>query len=168
MKAVEAFRKKTRKYFRKEHTALQTKEEILEFEKAHKILEEKIRQDEIKNNFMAFVKCMWPEFIEGKHHKEIADKFDQIAKGKIKRLIINMPPRHTKSEFASFLLPAWMVGRKPNLKIIQTTHTTELALRFGRKAKTLIDSPEYQKVFNTRLREDSQAAGKWETEHGGE
>ena len=100
---------------------------------------------------MAFVKCMWPEFIEGKHHKEIADKFDQIAKGKIKRLIINMPPRHTKSEFASFLLPAWMVGRKPNLKIIQTTHTTELALRFGRKAKTLIDSPEYQKVFNTRL-----------------
>ena len=76
---------------------------------------------------MAFVKCMWPEFIEGKHHKEIADKFDQIAKGKIKRLIINMPPRHTKSEFASFLLPAWMVGRKPNLKIIQTTHTTELA-----------------------------------------
>ena len=168
MKAVEAFRKKTRKYFRKEHTALQTKEEILEFEKAHKILEEKIRQDEIKNNFMAFVKCMWPEFIEGKHHKEIADKFDQIAKGKIKRLIINMPPRHTKSEFASFLLPAWMVGRKPNLKIIQTTHTTELALRFGRKAKTLIDSPEYQKVFNTRLREDSQAAGKWETEQGGE
>ena len=66
---------------------------------------------------MAFVKCMWPEFIEGKHHKEIADKFDQIAKGKIKRLIINMPPRHTKSEFASFLLPAWMVGRKPDLKL---------------------------------------------------
>ena len=61
-----------------------------------------------------------------------------------------------------------MVGRKPDLKIIQTTHTTELALRFGRKAKTLIDSPEYQKVFNTRLREDSQAAGKWETEQGGE
>ena len=168
MKAVEAFRKKTRKYFRKEHTALQTKEEILEFEKAHKILEEKIRQDEIKNNFMAFVKCMWPEFIEGKHHKEIADKFDQIAKGKIKRLIINMPPRHTKSEFASFLLPAWMVGRKPDLKIIQTTHTTELAVRFGRKAKTLIDSPEYQQVFKTRLKEDSQAAGKWETSQGGE
>ena len=79
-----------------------------------------------------------------------------------------MPPRHTKSEFASNLLPAWMVGRKPNLKIIQTTHTTELAIRFGRKAKTLIDSPEYQQVFKTRLREDSQAAGKWETEQGGE
>ena len=79
-----------------------------------------------------------------------------------------MPPRHTKSEFASNLLPAWMVGKKPDLKIIQTTHTTELAIRFGRKAKTLIDSPEYQQIFKTRLREDSQAAGKWETEQGGE
>ena len=61
-----------------------------------------------------------------------------------------------------------MVGKRPDLKIIQTTHTTELAIRFGRKAKTLIDSPEYQSVFKTRLREDSQAAGKWETEQGGE
>ena len=69
-----------------------------------------------------------------------------------------MPPRHTKSEFASYLLPSWMVGRKPNLKIIQTTHTTELAIRFGRKAKTLIDSQEYQSVFKTRLREDSRTA----------
>ena len=168
MKSLEELRKKTRKYFRKEHTQNQTAEEILEFEKAQKILEKKFKQDLIHNNFMAFVKEMWPEFIEGRHHKEIADKFDKIATGKIKRLIINMPPRHTKSEFASFLLPAWMVGRKPNLKIIQTTHTTELAIRFGRKAKVLLDSPEYQKIFETRLDPDSQAAGKWETEQGGE
>jgi hypothetical protein len=72
-----------------------------------------------------------------------------------------MPPRHTKSEFASFLLPAWMIGRKPKLKIIQSTHTTELAVRFGRKAKNLMDTEEYKSVFPTRLREDSQAAGKW-------
>jgi len=83
-------------------------------------------------------------------------------------LIVNMPPRHTKSEFASTLLPAWMIGREPKLKIIQTTHTGELAVRFGRKAKTLIDSPEYQEIFQTRLREDSQAAGRWETAQGGE
>ena len=76
-----------------------------------------------------------------------------MAEGKLKRIIINMPPRHTKSEFSSFLLPAWMVGRKPDLKIIQTTHTTELAIRFGRKAKNLIDTPEYQSVFKTRLKE---------------
>ena len=130
--------------------------------------DEKKKQNSVQKDFLSFVKHVWPEFIEGKHHKEIADKFNKLALGKIKRLIINMPPRHTKSEFASYLLPSWMVGRKPDLKIIQTTHTTELAIRFGRKAKTLIDSPEYQSVFKTRLREDSQAAGKWETEQGGE
>ena len=131
-------------------------------------LSEKKKQFQVNDDFLSFVKHVWPEFIEGKHHKKIADKFNKLAKGEIKRLIINMPPRHTKSEFASYLLPSWMVGRKPNLKIIQTTHTTELAIRFGRKAKTLMDSPEYKEVFKTRLREDSQAAGKWETEQGGE
>ena len=79
-----------------------------------------------------------------------------------------MPPRHTKSEFASYLLPAWMVGRNPKLKIIQATHTGELAIRFGRKAKNLIDSEEYSKIFQTRLQEDSKAAGRWETAQGGE
>ena len=131
-------------------------------------LSEKEKQIKVQDDFLTFVKHVWPEFIEGKHHKKIADKFNKLAKGEIKRLIINMPPRHTKSEFASFLLPAWMVGRKPDLKIIQSTHTTELAIRFGRKAKTLIDSPEYQQMFKTTLREDSQAAGKWETSQGGE
>ena len=131
-------------------------------------LAEKKKGSHVKSDFLNFVKHVWPQFIEGSHHKIIAEKFNDIANGKIKRLIINMPPRHTKSEFASNLLPAWMVGRKPDLKIIQTTHTTELAIRFGRKAKTLIDSPEYQQIFKTRLREDSQAAGKWETEQGGE
>jgi len=126
------------------------------------------KRDKIKNNFMSFVKHVWPEFIEGSHHKKIADKFNRIAKGELKRVIINMPPRHTKSEFSSFLLPAWMIGRNPKLKIIQSTHTTELAVRFGRKAKTLMDTEEYKQIFDTRLREDSQAAGKWETQQGGE
>ena len=79
-----------------------------------------------------------------------------------------MPPRHTKSEFASYLLPSWMVGREPKLKIIQTTHNAELAVRFGRKSKNLIDSEEYQKIFKTTLQEDSKAAGRWETAQGGE
>ena len=131
-------------------------------------LSEKKTKSKVHDDFLSFVKHVWPEFIEGAHHKKIAEKFNLIAQGKLKRLIINMPPRHTKSEFASFLLPAWMVGRKPNLKIIQSTHTTELAIRFGRKAKNLMDSLEYKQVFDTRLREDSQAAGKWETEQGGE
>ena len=129
---------------------------------------EKKIQRKAKDDFMSFVKACWPEFIEGPHHRVIAQKFNDLANKKINRLIINMPPRHTKSEFASYLLPAWMVGRNPKLKIIQATHTGELAVRFGRKAKTLIDSEEYSKIFETSLREDSQAAGRWETAQGGE
>ena len=124
--------------------------------------------NEIRNDFLTFVKHMWPDFIEGSHHKIIAKKFNQLASGEIKRLIVNMPPRHTKSEFASYLLPAWMIGKTPNLKIIQATHTAELAVRFGRKAKHLMDTEEYKKVFPTRLMEDSKAAGRWETDQGGE
>jgi len=131
------------------------------------VAEKKIK-NHAKNDFMSFVKAVWPEFIEGPHHRVIAKKFNDLATGKITRLIVNMPPRHTKSEFASFLLPAWMVGRTPKLKIIQATHTGELAVRFGRKAKTLIDSEDYKKIFDTTLREDSQAAGRWETAQGGE
>ena len=130
--------------------------------------DQKTKESLIREDFLSFVKHVWPDFIEGKHHKEIADKFNKLAAGKIKRLIINMPPRHTKSEFGSYLLPAWMVGKNPKLKIIQSTNTTELSVRFGRKAKQLMDSAEYKEVFKTRLREDSQAAGKWETEQGGE
>ena len=154
--------------FRKDFTEHLSYEELQHLKRLKNSFEKKDKVEKISNDFMSFVKEMWPEFIEGRHHKEIADKFNDIANKKIKRLIINMPPRHTKSEFSSFLLPAWMVGRNPKLKIIQSTHTTALAIRFGRKAKTLMDSPEYKKVFETRLREDSQAAGKWETEQGGE
>jgi predicted phage terminase large subunit-like protein len=129
---------------------------------------EKKIQNRAKTDFLSFVKCVWPEFIEGSHHRHIAEKFNKLASGEINRLIVNMPPRHTKSEFASYLLPAWMVGRNPKLKIIQATHTGELAIRFGRKSKNLIDSEEYHKIFDTRLQEDSKAAGRWETAQGGE
>ena len=138
------------------------------FKQMQLLLAEKKIQNKAKNEFLSFVKCMWPDFIEGSHHRHIADKFNKLATGEINRLIINMPPRHTKSEFASYLLPAWMVGRDPKLKIIQATHTAELAIRFGRKAKNLIDSEEYGKIFETRLQEDSKAAGRWETQQGGE
>ena len=135
-------------------------------------LERSVALDEarpnITKNFLSFVKYVWPEFIEGSHHKIINKKFNDLAEGKIKRLIINMPPRHTKSEFASYLLPAWMIGRKTSLKIIQATHTADLAIDFGRKTKNLVDEKNYQELFKTRLQEDSQAAGKWKTEQGGE
>ena len=93
-------------------------------------LAEKHIKNKAKDDFMSFVKAVWPEFIEGAHHRVIAQKFNDLATGKITRLIVNMPPRHTKSEFASYLLPAWMVGRNPKLKIIQATHTGELCLLY--------------------------------------
>ena len=126
-------------------------------------------QNQAQKHFLPFVRSVWPEFLEGSHHKIIAKKFENLADGKIKRLIVNMPPRHTKSEFASFLLPAWFVGRKPKSKIMQTTHTGELAIRFGRKVRNLMDSPEYKKIFpKSFLQPDSMAAGRWETAQGGE
>ncbi len=138
------------------------------FKQMQLLLAEKKIQNKAKDDFLSFVKCVWPDFIEGSHHRHIADKFNKLATGEINRLIINMPPRHTKSEFASYLLPAWMVRRDPKRKIIQATHTAELAIRFGRKAKNLIDSEEYSKIFKTTLQEDSKAAGRWETSQGGE
>ena len=124
--------------------------------------------EESRSSYLTFVKKVWPDFIAGSHHKIFAKKLEDVSRGKIKRLIVNMPPRHTKSEFASYFLPAWMIGKNPKLKIIQATHTAELAVRFGRKAKHLMDTEEYKEVFPTRLMEDSKAAGRWETEQGGE
>jgi predicted phage terminase large subunit-like protein len=133
------------------------------------ILEHLKKLEAAEKNFLPFVRHVWPEFISGYHHRKIAKKFEDISRGKIKRLIVNMPPRHTKSEFASFLFPSWLVGNNPKLKIIQTTHNTELAVRFGRKMKNLIDSDLYKQVFDkVAISADSKAAGRWETNHGGE
>ena len=120
-------------------------------------------------DFMAFVREMWPGFINGAHHKVMAKKFEEIASGKIKRLIINMPPRHTKSEFASYMLPAWFLGKFPNKKIIQCSNTAELAVGFGRKVRNLVGSEQYSKIFpDVNLRSDSNAAGRWSTNANGE
>jgi len=132
----------------------------------NKLLE---KQERNQNNFLGFVKEVWPDFVQGYHHKIYAEKLDRVAKGELKRLIVNMPPRHTKSEFASHLFPAFFMGRHPKAKLIQTTHTGELSIRFGRKTKNLLESDEYERVFpNVTLATDSKAAGRWESNHGGE
>jgi len=124
--------------------------------------------EECQKDFLTFVRSMWPQFITGRHHEIIAEKLSRVASGELKRLIINMAPRHTKSEFASFLFPAWMMGRTPSMKIIQATHTTELAVNFGRKTKNLIDSEGYREIFpKVELAADSKASGRWDTQAGG-
>ena len=133
-----------------------------------KALLEMDRVQRCRESFLFFVKQMWPVFISGKHHQIMADAFERVANGELKRLIINMPPRHTKSEFASYLLPAWFLGKFPEKKIIQTAHTAELAVGFGRKVRNLVSSEDYKKVFGTQLSSDSKAAGRWNTDKGGD
>jgi predicted phage terminase large subunit-like protein len=126
-------------------------------------------RDKAQKNFLAYALHVYENFIVGRHHKIIAKKLEAIAEGKLKRLIINMPPRHSKSELASYLMPSWFLGRNPKLKIIQATMNTELAVRFGRKVRDLIADPIYGEIFpDTDLKQDSQAAGRWETSAGGE
>jgi len=132
----------------------------------HEILSER---EKARNSFMSFVKKVWPHFIEGPHHKRMAAAFERVARGECKRLIINMPPRHTKSEFASYLLPAWFLGKFPSKKVIQTSHTAELAVGFGRKVRNLVDTEQYHDIFpELGLQSDSKAAGRWNTSKGGD
>jgi predicted phage terminase large subunit-like protein len=128
-----------------------------------------LQREQAQESFMAYVKLMWPGFVHGRHHALMAKKFEEIASGKLKRLIINMPPRHTKSEFASYLLPSWFLGKFPNKKIVQSSNTSDLAVGFGRKVRNLVDSEQYTTVFpNVALRQDSKSAGRWATNANGE
>jgi len=130
---------------------------------------ESLKREKAQIDFMDFVHQMWPGFVDGPHHKIMAKKFQEIADGKCKRLIINMPPRHTKSEFASYMLPAWFLGKYPGKKIIQCSNTAELAVGFGRKVRNLVGSEAYSKIFpNVALRSDSKAAGRWATNADGD
>lgn len=140
-----------------------------------KLLAELDKLDELKTKklaqerFLKFVDQVWPTFIGGRHHAKMADAFERVARGECKRLIINMPPRHTKSEFASYLLPAWFLGKYPHKKVIQTSHTAELAVGFGRKVRNLVDMDIYNKIFpDLALQADSKAAGRWNTSKGGD
>ena len=138
---------------------------LVELERLQELKDKELAQDK----FLTFVERVWPSFIAGRHHAKMAAAFEEVANGTCKRLIINMPPRHTKSEFASYLLPAWFLGKFPGKKIIETAHTAELAVGFGRKVRNLVDSDAYKSIFpNVGLQSDSKAAGRWATNHGGD
>ena len=128
-----------------------------------------VTRQKASNDFMAYVNYVWPSFIHGRHHEKMARAFERVARGEVKRLIINMPPRHTKSEFASYLLPSWFLGMYPSKKIIQASNTGELAVGFGRKVRNLVDSDAYKDIFpGVALQSDSKAAGRWATNYGGD
>jgi predicted phage terminase large subunit-like protein len=138
---------------------------LAQLDKLTELKTKKLAQDK----FLKFVEQVWPTFIGGRHHAKMADAFERVARGECKRLIINMPPRHTKSEFASYLLPAWFLGKYPGKKIIQCSHTAELAVGFGRKVRNLVDTEAYHNIFpDLVLASDSKAAGRWNTSKGGD
>lgn len=138
---------------------------LAQLDKLTELKTKKLAQDK----FLKFVEQVWPSFIGGRHHAKMADAFERVARGECKRLIINMPPRHTKSEFASYLLPAWFLGKYPGKKIIQCSHTAELAVGFGRKVRNLVDTEAYHNIFpDLVLASDSKAAGRWNTSKGGD
>ena len=138
---------------------------LAELDRLERLKTKQLSQD----RFLKFVQEVWPTFIAGRHHAKMADAFERVARGELKRLIINMPPRHTKSEFASYLLPAWFLGKYPHKKIIQCSHTAELAVGFGRKVRNLVDTEVYHELFpDLTLSSDSKAAGRWNTSKQGD
>lgn len=78
-----------------------------------------------------------------------------------------MPPRNGKSEQCSIQFPAWILGKKPQTKIIMASYSEELATDFGRKTRNLVNTREYKNIFNIGLAMDSKSAGRWNTDKGG-
>lgn len=106
------------------------------------------RKGEKMDKFLNYVKEMWPKFLCGPHHELMAQKFEEVADGKIKRLILNLPPRHTKSEFASYLLPGWYLGRFPEKQVIQASANMEQAVTFRKRVNNiLMRSQKYVQMF---------------------
>jgi predicted phage terminase large subunit-like protein len=126
-------------------------------------------QEAATSDFLAFCRYVWPEMIVGEHHRRIAKALDRVVSGECKRLMIAMPPRHGKSQMGSYLFPAYLMGRRPQTKLIVGSHTAELAQRFGRMIRNLIETERYQELFpQMTLSADSKAAGRWDTKDGGE
>ena len=95
--------------------------------------------------------------------------FEDIAAGKKKRVIVNIAPRHGKSELISYLAPAWFLGKHPQKKIIMGSHTADLAVNFGRRVRNLVGSEPYKDIFpQVELQSDSKSASRWGTNFNGE
>lgn len=136
-----------------------------ELKQYQRLLERERRQ----TKFLDYVRAMWPAFIPGRHIDIMADAFERVVEGKLRRLMIHMPPRFGKSQCTSILFPSWYIGKFPDRKIIQACNTGDLAVDWGGKAKDYINSGEFQNIFpGVKLHRDTKAKGHWRTSHGGE
>lgn len=101
-----------------------------------------------------------------KHHLFLIEKLEQVLDGKIKKLMISMPPGSAKSTYTTMLLPGYYLSRNPGRLIITASGTSELADYFGRRARALV--LEHSNVLGYSLRPDSRAIDEWATTNGGE
>ena len=143
-----------------------------ELDELHVIVEELEKRqalDAARSDLIEFCKAMQVDYIVGKHHRILGDLLMDIASGKEDRICVNIPPRHGKSQLDSIYFPAWFLGKFPDKKVMMVSHTTDLAVDFGRKVRNLITTDKYKEIFpNTSLSSDSKSAGRWNTNHGGE
>jgi len=122
-----------------------------------------------KDDFLTFIDHVYPGYKVGPHHKRLAKIFEDIANGKKRRVIVNIAPRHGKSEMISYLAPAWFLGKYPHKKVIMASHTADLAVNFGRRVRNLVGSESYRDVFpQIELQADSKSASRWGTNFNGE
>jgi len=122
-----------------------------------------------KDDFLSFIKHVYPGYMVGPHHQKLANIFEDIAAGKKKRVIVNIAPRHGKSEMISYLAPAWFLGKYPQKKVIMASHTADLAVNFGRRVRNLVGSDLYHDIFpQVELQADSKSASRWGTNFNGE
>lgn len=122
-----------------------------------------------QNNLLAFADHVYPGYIVGPHHKKLAKIFEEIAKGTKKRVVVNIAPRHGKSELISYLAPAWFLGKFPHKKVIMASHTADLAITFGRRVRNLVANDFYKTIFpQIELQADSKSASRWGTNFNGE
>ena len=121
------------------------------------------------SNFLTFIDHVYPGYKVGPHHRRLAKIFEDIANGKKRRVIVNIAPRHGKSEMISYLAPAWFLGKYPHKKVIMASHTADLAVNFGRRVRNLVGSDPYKDIFpQVELQSDSKSASRWGTNFQGE
>ena len=146
-----------------------TLEEKLEALELIDRVEENKKKQLARGDMIEFAKAVYPGFKVGPHHRKLAKIFADVISGKKKRVIINIAPRMGKSEFSSYLFPAFFLGNYPDKKIIMGTHTASLSEDFGRRVRNLIDGEEFRELFpSTLVADDQKAAGKWSTSAGGQ
>jgi len=122
-----------------------------------------------KDSLLEFADHVYPGYIVGPHHRRLAKIFEEVAEGRKKRVIVNIAPRHGKSELISYLAPSWFLGKYPHKKVIMASHTADLATNFGRRVRNLVGSDAYKDIFpQVELQADSKSASRWGTNFNGE